>query len=306
MIKVGVLRGGAGDSYSNSLLSGGHILSQLRGDKLSSVYKPIDIFIDDSGVWHIGGVPIQIHQLKDKVDIIFNALHCNDVMNGEIGGLLEDQNIPYTGSNSSSCGLVSNPILLKEQLSKNGINIPKHILYTAYLEDLDGPQDKYIKNTVRDIFNRLPPPWVVKPFTKSSSMGVFFCNTIDDLMNAISFGVKQNISIIVEEKIEGKHVSISVLEKFRDKDIYSSLCDDNFIYNEKRGVEKLATDIHRILKLGHYSQSHFVVNSKKGIYFMGIDTHPKLDENSLLYKHSNDVGLSFDDFIDHIIKLSLN
>ena len=303
MIKVGVLRGGAGDSYSDSLLSGGHVLSQLRGDKLSSIYKPIDIFIDDSGIWHMNGLPISIDQLKDKVDIIFNALHGNYASSGEIQKLLENYRIPYTGSDQNTCSSISNQSLMKEQLLKNGINIPKHILYGAYLSDLDGPKDKYIKNTVRDIFNRLPPPWVIKPFTKTSTMGIFFCNTIDDLKNAISVGVDNHVSILVEEKIEGRKTCVSVLDNFRDKDIYPLLCTDSFKDEEKREVENLAKSIHQILKLRHYSQSHFIVNPKKGIYFIDVDLHPKLDESSSLFKHSNDVGLSFDNFIDHIIKL---
>jgi len=302
MIKVGVLRGGIGDSYDASISSGRYILSNLRSDKLNSDYKAIDIFVDIDGIWHIGGIPTTLEKVAEKVDLIFNALHGDYGQNGNIQKLLENYNIPYTGSDSSTCAYISNGFSIKEDLSKIGVNIPSHILYGAYLEDLDGPQDKYIKKITRDVLNRLSPPWVVKPINHSSSMGVFICKTIQDLMNAFNVGVHKNVSIIVEEIIEGRDTYVSVINNFRGKEIYPLLCTDNFTNNEKREVERLAALVHDKLNLKHYSQSHFIVNPKKGIFLMEVNALPSLHEDSLLNKHLNDIGLSSHDFINHIIK----
>lgn len=302
MINVGVLRGGIGESYDSSIASGRYILSNLRSDKLNSDYKAVDIFVDVDGVWHIGGIPTTLEKVAEKVDVIFNALHGNYGQNGNVQQLLEKYNIPYTGSDSSTCASISNRFTVNEDLSKIGINIPSHILYPAYLEDLDGPQDKYIKKITRDVLNRLSPPWVVKPINNSSSMGVSVCKTMQDLMNAFSIGVHKNISLIVEEKIEGRETCVSVLNNFRGKDVYPLLCTDSFTSNEKREVENLAALVHDKLNLRHYSQSHFIVNPKKGIFLMEVNAFPELHEDSLLNKHLNDVGLSTHDFINHIIK----
>ena len=303
MINVGVIRGGSDNSYDSSILSGGFIISSLLRNELNSNYKPIDIFIDRDGVWHMNGMPTNPEKIKEKVDVIFNSLHGDYVQSGEIQKLFEYFEIPYTGNDSSTSSFVNDKSKVKEELSKIGINIPTHILYSAYLEDLDGPHDKYIKNITRDVYNRLPPPWAVKPLTNSSSMPTFICKTVQELMNAFVVGIQNNVSILVEEMIEGRSVYMDVISNFRNKKIYPLLCDGSFSSSEKREIENMATLIHNKLNLKHYSQSHFIVHPKKGIYAIGVNLFPELHENSLFSKHLIDVGSSPYNFIDHIIKL---
>jgi len=303
MINVGVIRGGNDNSYDSSISSGGHIISKLSDDELNSNYKPIDIFIDKEGIWHMNGMPTNPGKIKEKVDVIFNSLHGDYVQSGEIQKLFEYFEIPYTGSDSVDSSFVNDKSKVKEELSKIGINTPTHILYPAYLEDFDGPQDEYIKKITRDVYNRLPPPWVVKPLTNSSSMPTFVCKTIQDLMNAFNIGLQNNVSILVEEMIEGRDVYIDVLSNFRGKEVYPFLCDGSFSSNEKREIENTATLIHSKLNLKHYSQSHLIVNSKKGIYLIGVNLFPELHENSIFSKHITDIGFSPHDFINHVIKL---
>jgi len=303
MIKVGVIRGGIDNSYSDSISSGSHLISSLFGDKLNSDYRPVDIFIDRDGIWNISGVPVTFDMIKEKVDIVFNSLHGGFGSDGKIQKILEDNNIPYTGSNSNICSFISDRSVVKEELSKIGINTPAHILYEAYLEDLDGPINSYIINKSRDVISRMPPPWIVKPLTTSSSMGTFVCKTYNDLIRAFGFGVKEKVSILVEELIDGKSASIGVINNFRNKDIYPLLCSGNFTSDEKREVERLAEIVHSSLNMRHYSQINFIVNPKKGVYFIDVNALPLLHDKSLFSEHLKDIGSSIPDFINHIIKL---
>ncbi len=70
-ISVGVLRGGPSSEYEVSLNTGREVLKNLNKEK----YRPIDIFIDQSGLWHMNGLVISPIQASRQVDVFLNAMH---------------------------------------------------------------------------------------------------------------------------------------------------------------------------------------------------------------------------------------
>ena len=332
MIKVGVIRGGVSGESEVSLASGAQVLSHLRSDALNSKYSAIDIFIDRDGVWHINGIPISIDQVAHKVDVIINALHGDYGEDGKVQQLLEQWGIPYTGSGPFASAIGYNKYLAKEEFTKLGINTPKHILFPVYQDDFDGPKDEYPTKKAKEVWERLPPPWIVKPLTGGSSMGVHVCKTFQSLVSAFQIGMNENVSVLVEEFIKGKEATVGVIDNFRKKKIYTlppieiripktstffdndvkyngksqEICPGNFTSDEKEKLEYLATIIHKGLDLSHYSRSDFIIHPKKGIYALEVNTLPGLTDQSLMPKAIIAVGSTMPEFIEHIIKLALN
>ncbi len=332
MIRVGVIRGGLSNEYKVSLLSGASVLKELIKEPLCNKYKAIDIYIDKDNVWHINGVPSSLDIISKEVDVIFNALHGDFGEDGVVQELLENYKIPYTGSGPIESALGYNKILSKDQFNKLNIKTPRHILFPVYQKDFDGSLDKYAREKASEVFNKLPPPWIVKPLTGGSSMGIHVCKTFDSLVSAFNLGVNQNVSVIVEEFIEGKEATVGVIDNFRGKDLYtlppveiripktSSFFDNDAKYNgkseeicpgcfseeEKIELERLASFIHKGLGLRHYSRSDFIVHPKKGVYALEVNTLPGLTTESLLPKSISAIGLNLSDFIEHIINLTLN
>jgi len=331
MIKVGVIRGGISPEYEVSLKTGANVLSHLRNSYLNEKYKAVDIFIDKDGVWHVNGVPIELSQVMHKVDVIFNALHGNYGEDGKVQQEMEQWGIPYTGSGPLASAIGYNKILSKEAFSNLGINTPKHILFSAYLEDMDGPREEYAQKKAFEVLRQLPPPWIVKPLTGGSSMGMHVCRTFDDLVFAFNTGVNEKVSVLVEELISGKEATVAVLDKFRNKKFYAlppieiripdskkffdydakyagiseEICPGNFTNEEKRELERLAELIHSGLNLSHYSRSDFILHPKKGIYALEVNTLPGLTNESLTPKALCAVGATMPEFLDHIISLAL-
>jgi hypothetical protein len=137
-------------------------------------------------------------------------------------------------------------------------------------------------------------------------MGVHVCKTLPALVRAFEVGMNERVSVVVEELIEGKDTSISVLRDFRGQGIYPFLCIGRFSEGEKREVERIATQIHQSLNLGHFSQSHFIVTPRKGIYVTDVKILPELHSESVLHSHLESVGVRAHEFIDHIIKHALD
>ncbi|MFA6251441.1 MAG: D-alanine--D-alanine ligase [Candidatus Paceibacterota bacterium] len=332
MIKVGVIRGGISGEYEVSLASGAQVLEHLRSDKMNKKYKPVDIFIDRDGIWHVSGIPTTMDKIIHKVDVIVNALHGDYGEDGKVQQLLEQWGIPYTGSGPFASAIGYNKLLTKQEFSKLGINTPRHILFPAYQEDFDGPKDKYALSKAREVLERLPPPWIVKPLTGGSSMGMHICKTFQSLIDAFKDGVNGKVSVLVEEFIKGKEATVGVIDNFRGKDIYTlppieiripktsaffdnevkyngqsqEICPGNFTDTEKEELERLASLIHTGLDLSHYSRSDFIIHPKRGIFALEVNTLPGLTGESLMPKALKAVGSDLPEFIEHIIKLAKN
>jgi D-alanine-D-alanine ligase len=330
MIKVGVIRGGISSEYDVSLNTGGNVLSHLRSDKLNDKYKAIDILIDKEGVWHMNGVPTSMDQIFHAVDVVFNALHGDFGEDGKLQQILDQWNIPYTGSGAFASAVGYNKALAKEQFARLGIQTAKHILFPAYQKDFDGPLEEYAEKKAKEVWERLPPPWVVKPLTSGSSMGVHVCKTFPELVRAFSVGVNEKVSVLVEEMIEGKEATVAVVEGFRGQKTYAlppieirvpkhkvffdydakysgvseEICPGNFTHDEKKELERLATLIHSGLNLDHYSRSDFIVHPKRGIFALEVNTLPGLTDQSLTPKALYAVGATMPEFISHIIELA--
>jgi D-alanine-D-alanine ligase-like ATP-grasp enzyme len=303
MIRVGVLRGGPRHSFESSLENGGAVLSVLRSEPYSSVYEPVDILLDE-GLWHVRGVPVSMEQLAQVVDVVFNTLG-NDTASAQFSHLLSAWSIPHTGSNPASSYLAHDLVQTRTELKNLGLKTPQHLFFEAYLSDIDGPSETYPMEKAKEVFFKMAPPWVARPFTRGSSMGIHVCKTLPELVRAFEVAMQEKVSVLVEELIEGKPAAISVLENYRGLNTYPFLCEGAFSSEEKRECERLAALIHNDMHLDHYSQSHFVVNPKKGIYVMEVHTIPDLSASSVLHDHLASVGASTPEFINHMITLAL-
>lgn len=330
MIKVGVIRGGVSGEYEVSLASGAQVLEHLRGGIMKDKYKAVDIFIDREGVWHINGIPTQLSKVAPKVDVIINALHGDYGEDGKVQQELEQFKIPYTGSGPLSSAIGYNKFLSKQEFAKLGINTPRHILFPEYQADFDGPREEYAAKKAKEVWERLPPPWIVKPLTGGSSMGVHVCKTFEELIRAFEVGVNEKVSVLVEEFISGKEATVGVIDDFRGQKVYAlppieiripktstffdnevkyngksqEICPGNFTDKEKRELERLASLIHTGLDLSHYSRSDFIIHPTKGIFALEVNTLPGLTGESLMPKALNAVGSSLPEFIEHLIKLA--
>lgn len=329
MIKVGVIRGGTSLEYDVSLNTGSNVLSHLRGEYLNKIYKSIDIFIDKEGIWHINGKPVSIEDVFHSTDVIFNALHGDFGEDGKVQQMLDQWQIPYTGSGAFASALSYNKVLAKDQFTILNIKTPKYIVIPR--ASFDDNLESYSIKIAKQIHDKISPSWILKPLSGGSSFGMKICRTYPELINVFMNGINKDSDILVEELIEGKEATVGVINNFREKKIYTlppveiripknkdffdyeakytgvteEICPGNFTKDEKDELERLAGLIHVSLNLSHYSRSDFIINHKKGIYALEVNTLPGLTDESLLPKMLNSVGSDLPQFIDHLLKLAL-
>lgn len=314
MIKVGVIRGGIGPKYEQSLATGATVLNHLRTDSMNTKYKAVDIFVDRDGLWHMSGRPTTMENVLNSTDIIFNALHGDFGEDGKLQQLLDQWNIPYVGSGAYASALSYNKAQAKERFDQLDIKTTRHILFPAYQEDFDGPIETYAQSKAKSVWERLPPPWIVKPLTRGSSMGIHVCKTFPELARAFQVGVEEKVSVIVEEMVEGKHARVVVVPGFRGQEMYTfpaiemrnseTISPGNFSFDEKKELERLAQLVHTGLFLDHYSVTDFVVHPKKGIFAVEVRTVPQLYQDSAIQRAFESTGATIPEFLSHVIEMA--
>jgi D-alanine-D-alanine ligase len=323
-IVVGVVRGGPSSEYEVSLKTGGNVLRHLGQEPVSQFYQPVDIIISKEGAWHRDGVERSPSRTLAGVDVVFNAMHGQFGEDGQAQKILDGLGVPYTGSDAFASAVGMNKILAKETFSKAGIKTP----YYTVVRRGDDLRERYDY-----VFHHFLLPFVVKPASAGSSVGVTIVKSYIDFFAAVEKALAHGDTVLVEEYIRGREATAAVIDNFRGKSFYalppieivspsssdffdyqakysdgttaaSEVCPGNFSPFEKRDLEELAIAAHKALGARHYSRTDFIVSPRRGIYVLEINTLPGLTDASLVPKALAAVGASLGDFFHHIISLA--
>lgn len=310
---VGVLRGGPSREHEVSLKTGAAMLANLPEER----YTTRDIYIDKQGIWHDRGRPVAPERVLRQLDVVLIGLHGEYGEDGEVQKLLERFGVPYAGADSYGSYLAMHKVISKVHAKKAGLLTPesRHVGREGDAEDI-----------ALEIIRNFHQPVVIKPVGWGSSVGVSIVGGYAPVLAAIeklfSDGAR---GVIVEEYIRGREATVGVVENLRGEKLYSLPPveiippeGDFFSYNSKYSgvtreivpgnfsrvaseeLQRAAKVIHRALGLRHYSRSNFIV-APKGVYYLETNTLPGLTSESLLPKSLAAVGVSFPDFLTHLI-----
>lgn len=315
---VGVLRGGPSREYEVSLKSGASVLEALDRER----FEPRDIFISRDGEWHVHGVAMEPEKALKGVDVAFNALHGEYGEDGRVQRQLDSLGVPYTGSDAFASAIAFNKQHTKEAVQKLGVKVPHGLI-------LEPPKEGEIQALAQKLFRSFPHPAIVKPVSGGSSVGTHIAHTYHGLEHALVQASAVAPKILVEEYIAGREATVGVVDNFRNERAYALMpveivppahhpfftyeakyggetterVPGHFTDEQKKELERIAKAVHEGLNLSHYSRSDFIV-SKRGIYFLEVNTLPGLTGESLLPKALKAIGSSLTAFLDHVINLA--
>ncbi len=315
-IRVGVIRGGPSDEYDVSLKTGLNVLRSLNTDK----YIPVDILLTKQGEWYINGAQTDIASISSQIDVAWNALHGAYGEDGKIQQLFEQFGIPYTGSQSLSSALGMHKGLAKERFVDAGLVVPRGDII---------PRNAHHHDSAFAIFRNNAMPRIVKPVSGGSSVATSIVHTLPELIEAVTRASHLG-DVLVEEVIVGTEATVCVIDggegshhfvlspieivpptandffdyeaKYSGKSM--EICPGRFSLTTLNQLRELALLAHTAIGARHYSRTDFIV-SPDGIYVLEINTLPGLTEESLLPKALHASGVTFPDFLDHIITLAL-
>lgn len=321
MLTVAVLRGGPSDEHDISLQTGAALLKHLHREP----YRPVDVYVDRSGVWHVRGVPMAPDRALSTVDVAWNALHGQYGESGEVQRLLDRLSVPYTGAGAYGAALSMNKVAAKEVLARAGVRMPLGTTLTS-TDDLE--------RRLVELWRTFPQPSVVKPAASGSSVGVTIARSFADFVNGVRTAFNHSAQVVVEQFIKGKEATVAVVDRLRGQKRYAlpaveitppatctffdysakydgqavEDCPGNFSRLEATELARVATLAHETLNQRHYSRSDFRVTPKGEVYYLETNSAAGtgLTDESLLPKSLAAVGITVSQFVDHVVDLVIH
>ncbi len=288
---VAVLRGGPSADYDVSLKTGAGVLEALDREK----YEPRDIFISKGGEWHLHGVGVAPERALQGADVAWNALHGHYGEDGQAQRLLERLGVPYTGSGPFASSLAFHKGQTREVAKRLGVKVAHGVVV----------ESGNAEEIAHQLFRTFPHPAIVKPVTGGFSRGIAVADSFHSLQRALEQAFEHSPEALVEEYIRGKDASVGVLDNFRNEKTYALIPSPAAMLShaQKSELTALAKQMHQALDLGHYAEHDFVL-SKRGIYYLEVNTQPDLHKSSSFVQALHSVGAKFSDFLDHVIQLA--
>ena len=317
MVTVAVLRGGVGDEHDVSLKTGLSVLRTLE----RTAFRPLDVFIDRKGVWHVRGTPVAPQRALTGTDVVFNALHGAYGEDGQVQRELERLGVRYTGPAAIAASISMNKVVSKDMAAAQGLLVPRHIMFGV---------TPHLEARAIEIWQSFPQPSIVKPLASGSSVGVTLAKSFMQFVDGVKKAFQYAKDVVVEEYIRGREATVGVIDKFRNQSLYalppveiilpksSDIFDwqakyggqtiervpSGFSRSEVEALEAAAKTVHEKLGMRHYSRSDFIV-TPKGPYFLEVNALPGLTDQSLVPKSLSAVGASMDEFLAHVIAMAL-
>ncbi len=248
-------------------------------------------------------------------ECVFLGFHGADGEDGKIQAVLDLMGIPYTGSDYLGSAMAMNKSVAKKIMEYEGILTPSwsEIDYSA------GDIDRLVSS--------LPVPCVVKVPGGGSSIGVFLPDTQEELRNALEQALAFGSRVIIEEKINGREMTVPVLENRYLSPIeiippdgtnfdyiakYQSgsqgakeICPAAVTEDEKKKMGEAALRLHKALGLSVYSRTDFILDSEGNPWCLEINTLPGMTPNSLIPKSAAVEGMSYPELCGKIVELSI-
>ena len=291
MTTVAVLHGGISNEREVSLSSGRQVAKALR--EAGYAVTLIDVTED---------LPALLAALTPKPDAVFNALHGRFGEDGAIQGVLDWIGVPYTHSGVRASAIAMDKEAAKAMFAAAGLPVAKGAVIP-----------------VEDLFDAdpLPLPYVIKPVSEGSSVGVSIIRQGDNRRVAVAESWRFGRTAMVEEFIPGRELTVGVMGD-RALAVTDIIADAGafYDYESKYGdggshhivpaaihpdIQARAMDValraHRALGCRGASRCDFRYDDTQGepgrLVLLEINTQPGLTPTSLLPEQAAYMGISF-------------
>jgi len=301
--RIGVLMGGPSSEREISLSSGRAVYESLKAQSLEVV--AIDIRTDD---WQENRLLIQ----QANIEIAFIALHGHFGEDGQIQTMLEQLNIPYTGSDPLASRLAMDKIASRRIFQKQGLPVPNYVVFSTH----DNP--RFIFRLIKN----LSFPLVVKPAHQGSSIGLSIIDQAKQLDKAIEYAVGFDKQIIIEEYIQGREITVGILgdsalpiveiipqNKFYDYEAKYKPGRSSYVVPANLSAEAtvasqdIARTAHRSLGCRGFSRVDMRLSPDNIPFVLEVNSIPGLTLTSLLPKAAKATGIDFNQLCIRILCL---
>ncbi|MFZ6849154.1 D-alanine--D-alanine ligase [Undibacterium sp. RuRC25W] len=298
--KVGVLFGGRSAEHDISVMSGTGVLAALKA-------RGVDAHPFDPSQRNVAELA------AEKFDRVFIALHGRYGEDGTLQGVLEQLNIPYTGSGVMASAIAMDKIFTKRIWQTHGLSTPKYAVLTP-------------ETSLREVPDELGLPLIIKPPHEGSTIGITKVKGYSEMQDAYALAAQFDDVVLAEEFVEGRELTIAILG--RGKGAYALPIieivapDGNYDYQNKyftddtkylcpapldneltAEIQQMAVDAYRSLDCEGWARVDVLLRkSDNKPFLLEINTSPGMTGHSLVPMAAKATGLSYEDICLEILK----
>lgn len=253
---------------------------------------------------------------KTVVDVVFPVLHGPPGEDGTFQGFLEIMGIPYVGSGVSASAYAMDKIVAKQIFRTYGLPVAKDVVVC---------RNEGTLTASRRVHELLGTDVVVKPSRQGSAVGVVFAKDLADLERAMNQAFSYDERVLVEERIEGREITVAILERDELKALpiieirtppgswydydhrYTPGLSEHiipaplseFAYRQTEEIAKLA---HKALGCRDLSRVDFLVPDQGELIVLEVNTLPGMTPTSLYPDAARAAGIPFEILVAHFIE----
>lgn len=253
-----------------------------------------------------------IIELCRAADVVFLALHGAMGENGQLQATLDNYGIKYTGSGYIGSLLAMDKDISKKMFVGAGVRTPKWLYFSAKNGD------------VAEIEEKIGYPCVVKPCSCGSSVGISIVDDRAELEKALAEAEKYEDNILVEKKIEGRELTVGMLDGEVLPAIEIIPTEGFYDYQNKYQAgktveicpapiseeicEALAEQTRRAfsaLRLSGYARFDYIVDENGTPWCLEANTLPGMTPTSLLPQMAKAKGMTYGQLCSKIVELAV-
>lgn len=302
-----------------AVVSGG--ISLEREVSLRSGHRVANA-LEDAG-HHITSLDLDGHVVDkltaDRPDVVFLAVHGAAGEDGTVQSLLEVLELPYTGPDVLASSLAWNKPIAQGIYGRAGVAVPPSVTLSQ-----QAFRELGASAMLGRVADELGTDLVVKPSTGGSSLGITFVGSKDELPQAVLGGFSYADSVLIERRINGVEVAVSVLDGRPLPAV--EIEAPGGVYDFAARYTAGATTFHAPARLGddvlracaesavtaygavgarHVSRADLIVDADGTPWILELDTCPGLTETSLLPLAAEADGQTFTELCTQLVDLAL-
>jgi len=258
--------------------------------------------------------PEEIRRLVGEacVDVVFVAMHGGFGEDGRLQGILEAMGVAFTGPAAEASRLAMDKIASRRVFERAGLCVP---------------QTRVIRRGERlvSLLHELEYPAVVKPAGQGSSIGVTCITHWRQLSPAILKAFRYDDTVLVEEYIKGREITVSVLDGAALPVV--AIVPKKSFFDFQAKYEKGMTDYivpapveaalaeraqqdavtaYDALGCRHLARVDMILDKDGRPVILELNTVPGMTETSLLPKAARAAGLDFPSLCTKIVEMALH
>lgn len=294
-----VLFGGSSAEREVSLRSGNAVLQALQNLGLEAVgFDPAERSITELANMNVAKVIIMLHGRGGE--------------DGSIQGALETLGIPYTGSDVLGSALAMDKIRSKQIFESLGLPTAKYkVLHRDQLKNIDAVS----------VLTELGGKVMVKPSLEGSSIGMAKVADAEQLGEALVNAFKYDDSILIEQYIEGKEYTVSIVANavlpsirmqtprtFYDyqakyqANTTEYFCPSGLSEQDESELASLALAAFKAVGAKGWGRVDLMRDGDGQFYLLEVNTVPGMTEKSLVPMAAKQAGMSFDALVRRILE----